>query len=61
MSAGLDTAVGDEGGFAPDLPSNEAALETILEAIETAGYKAGRQTFTWAWTWPAPSFSRRRL
>lgn len=41
----LSTAVGDEGGFAPDLPSNEAALETILEAIERAGYKAGRQIF----------------
>jgi len=38
---GLSTAVGDEGGFAPDLPSNEAALETILEAIEKAGYRAG--------------------
>jgi enolase len=42
---GLATAVGDEGGFAPDLPSNEAALETILEAIERAGYKAGRDIF----------------
>ena len=41
----LATSVGDEGGFAPDLPSNEAALETILEAIERAGYKAGRQIF----------------
>ena len=41
----LATAVGDEGGFAPDLPSNEAALETILEAIERAGYQAGRQVF----------------
>jgi enolase len=41
----LATAVGDEGGFAPDLPSNEAALETILEAIDRAGYKAGRQVF----------------
>ena len=41
----LATAVGDEGGFAPDLPSNEAALETILEAIDRAGYKAGRQIF----------------
>jgi enolase len=39
----LATSVGDEGGFAPDLPSNEAALETILEAIERAGYKAGKQ------------------
>ena len=39
---GLSTAVGDEGGFAPDLPSNAAALETILEAVATAGYVAGR-------------------
>ena len=38
---GLNTAVGDEGGFAPDLPSNEAALEVIIEAIEKAGYKPG--------------------
>ncbi|MTI52581.1 MAG: phosphopyruvate hydratase [Alcanivorax sp.] len=38
---GLNTAVGDEGGFAPDLPSNEAALEAIMEAIDIAGYKAG--------------------
>src|SRR5699024_7758549 len=36
---GLNTAVGDEGGFAPDLESNETALETICEAIEKAGYK----------------------
>ena len=40
--AGMSTAVGDEGGFAPDLPSNEAALQTILQAIEQAGYKPGR-------------------
>jgi enolase len=40
---GLATAVGDEGGFAPDLPSNEAALETILVAIEKAGFKAGEE------------------
>ena len=39
---GLATAVGDEGGFAPNLPSNEAALETILQAIERAGYRPGR-------------------
>ncbi len=39
---GLNTAVGDEGGFAPDLPSNEAALMAIMEAIERAGYKAGK-------------------
>ena len=38
---GMSTAVGDEGGFAPDLPSNEAAIEVILEAIEKAGYNAG--------------------
>jgi len=42
---GLNTAVGDEGGFAPDLPSNEAALTVILEAIEKAGYKAGRDIY----------------
>jgi len=39
--AGMNTAVGDEGGFAPDLASNEAALEVILQAIDTAGFKAG--------------------
>jgi enolase 1/2/3 len=39
---GLSTAVGDEGGFAPDLPSNEAALEVIMQSIEKAGYRAGR-------------------
>ena len=44
-SAGLSTAVGDEGGFAPNLPSNEAALETILLAIEKAGYKAGKDIY----------------
>jgi enolase 1/2/3 len=38
---GLSTAVGDEGGFAPMLPSNEAALDVIMEAIEAAGYKPG--------------------
>jgi len=42
---GLATAVGDEGGFAPNLPSNEAALETILEAIKRAGFKAGEDVF----------------
>ena len=44
-SKGLNTSVGDEGGFAPDLPSNEAAIEVILEAIDKAGYKAGEQIF----------------
>ena len=38
---GLSTSVGDEGGFAPNLASNEEALSTIIEAIEKAGYKAG--------------------
>ena len=40
---GLSTAVGDEGGFAPNLESNEAAITSILEAIERAGYQAGDQ------------------
>ena len=40
---GLNTAVGDEGGFAPDLPSNEAAIEVILTAISDAGYVAGKE------------------
>ena len=41
----LNTAVGDEGGFAPDLPSNVAALDVLLEAIEKAGYKAGKDIY----------------
>ena len=41
-SQGFNTAVGDEGGFAPDLESNEAAIQNILQAIEAAGYKPGR-------------------
>ncbi|MGH8193092.1 MAG: phosphopyruvate hydratase [Woeseiaceae bacterium] len=40
---GLNTAVGDEGGFAPDLPSNRAALDTIVEAIGKAGFSAGKE------------------
>jgi enolase len=39
---GYSTSVGDEGGFAPDLKSNEEAVEVILEAIEKAGYKSGK-------------------
>lgn len=39
---GMSTAVGDEGGFAPNLPSNEAAVEAILAAIAEAGFKAGK-------------------
>lgn len=42
---GLATTVGDEGGFAPNLSSNEEAIEVILEAIEKAGYKAGVDIF----------------
>ena len=42
---GLSTTVGDEGGFAPDLASNEAAIEVILEAIEGAGYQAGSDVY----------------
>jgi enolase len=41
----LNTSVGDEGGFAPDLKSNEEALEVIVEAISKAGYKPGEQVF----------------
>jgi len=39
---GMNTAVGDEGGFAPDLSSNEEAIEVILQAIDKAGYRAGQ-------------------
>jgi enolase 1/2/3 len=42
---GLATSVGDEGGFAPNLPSNEAALETIIEAVELAGYTPGGDVY----------------
>ncbi len=42
-AGGLNTAVGDEGGFAPDLPSNRAALDTIVTAIEKAGFAVGRE------------------
>ncbi|BFT66255.1 phosphopyruvate hydratase [uncultured Parvimonas sp.] len=44
-SKGYNTAVGDEGGFAPNLNSNEEALQTIMEAIEKAGYVAGKDIF----------------
>lgn len=42
---GLNTAVGDEGGFAPDLPSNEAAIQIIIKAIELAGFVPGKDVF----------------
>jgi len=44
-SRGLSTTVGDEGGFAPDLESNEAAIQVILEAIEQSGYRAGEDVY----------------
>jgi enolase len=44
-SKGYNTAVGDEGGFAPNLKSNIEAIEVILEAIEKSGYKAGKDVF----------------
>ncbi|MDB4339099.1 phosphopyruvate hydratase, partial [Rubripirellula sp.] len=44
-SKGYNTAVGDEGGFAPDLKSNQEALDVILQAIDQAGYKAGEQVW----------------
>jgi enolase len=43
--AGLSTAVGDEGGFAPNLPSNAAALETIMEAVNIAGFSPGTDIY----------------
>lgn len=55
-SKGYNTAVGDEGGFAPNLRSNEEAIEVILEAIEKAGYSAGKDLFialdpAWSEAW----------
>ena len=44
-ASGLNTAVGDEGGFAPDLPSNVAALDSLMEAIGKAGYAAGQDVY----------------
>ncbi|MCE5194748.1 MAG: phosphopyruvate hydratase [Nitrospiraceae bacterium] len=44
-SKGLNTAVGDEGGFAPDLNGNEAAIELVMQAIEKAGYKPGKDVY----------------
>ena len=44
-SRNLSTAVGDEGGFAPDLESNAAALDLIVEAIAAAGYRPGEDVF----------------
>jgi enolase len=44
-SKGMSTNVGDEGGFAPNIPSNEEALKVILQAIESAGYRPGEDVF----------------
>ena len=44
-SEGLNTAVGDEGGFAPDLKSNEDAISYIIKAVEKAGYKPGKDIY----------------
>ena len=60
-SQGLNTAVGDEGGFAPDLPSNEAALDTIAEAIEKAGLQAGRGHLLGLDVASSEFYRRRRL
>ena len=54
----LATGVGDEGGFAPDLPSHEAALDLIVAAVEQAGYRPG-QMWSWPWIPPPRSFSIR--
>ena len=54
---GLSTAVGDEGGFAPDLSSNSEAVEMILKAIKSAGYKAGKDV--WIALDPAASELRK--
>ena len=54
------TSVGDEGGFAPNLPSNEEACEVIVQAIEKAGYKPGKDIAI-ALDPAASSFLRRRL
>ena len=45
IAAGLSTGIGDEGGFAPNLKSNEEAIETVLKAIEKAGYKPGDDVY----------------
>ncbi|MCB9230220.1 MAG: phosphopyruvate hydratase [Bacteroidia bacterium] len=42
---GMSTNVGDEGGFAPNLPSNEAAIQTVMQAIEKAGFKPGKDVY----------------
>ena len=60
-SQGLNTAVGDEGGFAPDLSSNEAALEALVAGIEAAGYAPGEDVFIALDPATSEIFSRRLL
>ena len=55
---GLSTAVGDEGGFAPMLPSNEAALDVVMQAIESGGLRAGQGRRRSRSTWPRRSSTR---
>ena len=55
-AAGLNTNVGDEGGFAPDLPSAEAALDFVMQAIEKAGYRARATTSARARSPPSEFF-----
>lgn len=57
---GLNTAVGDEGGFAPDLKSNSEALDVIMDAIEKAGYKAGEDVYI-ASIQPLVNFTIKKL
>jgi enolase len=56
--AGHNTNVGDEGGFAPNLPSADAALDFVMSAIEKAGYKPGSDVACWRSIAPRPSSSR---
>ena len=53
---GYNTGVGDEGGFAPQLKSNEEPIELILEAIQKAGYKPGKDVVIFFWTQPPANF-----
>ena len=57
---GLSTNVGDEGGFAPQLPSNEAALELLVEAVRAAGYEPGKDCLL-ALDAAATALSRSRI
>jgi enolase len=56
-TAGHNTNVGDEGGFAPDIASTRDALDFIMRAVEKAGYKRRARKSAWRWTPPRPSSS----